>query len=164
MKILKKHVTHGKIPLTVYYTDIEDFNVLYVEAGTTGERDDVDGGKAHSYFSIKDAAGTVMETTKWGKPANGAGFAVRLDGDAELRTMIEALRFVLQVFEGEFDKKKVATSAEEKRLNRKANKLADFIAEALRESGANVMRSSGGLANMTVFGDDCDFVIDVDTI
>ena len=82
---------------------INNFNILSVEAGTTGLQGGDSGHGCRTFFSIKDEASTDIKVKAlkdykydFGKDI---GFEVRLGGDAELTTVIEALKFIVQTLE-----------------------------------------------------------------
>lgn len=92
--------------ITTYSREIESYNILEVEAGTTGYRggDTSHGGR--TYFRIQNEACTDMEIHSYSDRYNyyvsdECGVEVALGGDCELETMIQALKFIVKVLEDE---------------------------------------------------------------
>lgn len=83
--------------------EIEDFNILEVEAGTTGFCGGDSGHGARTYFRIEDLGCTDIRPIVI-ENGDESGIVVVLGGDAELRTTIEALKFITRVLE---DKAKI---------------------------------------------------------
>jgi hypothetical protein len=86
------------IELTTYSREVDNGNVLDVEAGTTGYQDNDGDHRSRTYFRITDAGCTDMQVTKC---SDGRGFQVVLDGDCELETIQHALKFITKVIEQE---------------------------------------------------------------
>ena len=82
-----------------YNIEITNANILEVEAGTTGYRGGDSGHGSRTYFRINDLGGTDITVNKISDKYGNGGFEVILGGDAELQTMIEALKFITQVLE-----------------------------------------------------------------
>lgn len=80
--------------------EIESFNILEAEAGTTGYKGGDSGHGSRTYFRIKDLASTDIEVNKLGDN-DCEGFEVILGGDSELETIIRALKFITKVLEEE---------------------------------------------------------------
>lgn len=92
---------HDKI-IPTYRTEIISANVLEVEAGSTGYCGGDSGHGGRTYFRICDLASTDMHTKIIRDDHNSQiGFEVSLGGDTELDTMIDSLKFILSVLEGE---------------------------------------------------------------
>ena len=91
--------------IETFTRDIVDCNILTVEAGTTGHRGGDTGHGGRTYFRIEDAASTDMTCEPYARKCkNGAvitGFEVRLGGDAELDTIIDALGFIRKVLKSQ---------------------------------------------------------------
>lgn len=91
--------------IETFACDIVDCNILNVEAGTTGYCGGDTGHGGRTYFRIEDAASTDLVCNAYtNKHANGAeskGFEVILGGDAELDTIIEALKFIQKVLKAQ---------------------------------------------------------------
>lgn len=90
------------ISIDTWKREIEDANILAVEAGTNGYH----GGDArkgcHTYIRIMDKGGTDIDARIIrDRHGNAAGIEVALSGDSELSTTIEALNFILKVLEEE---------------------------------------------------------------
>ena len=71
-------------------------NMLKAEAGTTGYRGGDSGHGGRTYFSLTDLSGTDIRASRSRK---ADGVQVLLGGDSELDTVIEALKFIVQVLE-----------------------------------------------------------------
>lgn len=87
----------------IYKTEIASANILEVKAGTTGFRGGDSGHGCRTYFSIKDLGGTdiaIYPTRSYGYSGYD-GVEVLLGGDCELSTIIEGLKFIIQVLEEE---------------------------------------------------------------
>lgn len=80
--------------------EIVDANILSVEAGTNGYHGGDTGHGCRTYIRISDEGGTDIDarvmTDKFG---DTTGIEIALGGDAELSTMIEALKFITMVLE-----------------------------------------------------------------
>lgn len=93
----------------IYKTEIASANILEVKAGTTGFRGGDSGHGCRTYFSIKDLGGTditIYPTRSYGFSGYD-GVEVLLGGDCELSTIIEGLKFIIQVLEEEKDNETV---------------------------------------------------------
>ena len=99
-EIKQKERTIDGVTFPTWERDVVSCNILSVEAGTTGPQGGDSGHGCRTYFRIKDEAATDMEIKptldRWGTVD---GFEVELGGDTELATMIEALKFIVHVFE-----------------------------------------------------------------
>ena len=73
-------------------------NSFLAEAGTTGYKGGDSGHGARTFFSIKDTCCSDIYTNIV-EAECGTGFEVRINGDTELDTVIEALKFIVQVLE-----------------------------------------------------------------
>lgn len=73
-------------------------NTFLAEAGTTGYKGGDSGHGGRTFFSIKDTCCSDIETNIV-EGDGGTGFEVRIGGDTELYTIIEALKFIVQVLE-----------------------------------------------------------------
>ncbi len=90
------------ITVPTWKRDVISCNILSVEAGTNGLKGGDSGHGCRAYFSIKDECSTDMEVTRFvDKYGREHGFEVRLGGDTELLTTIEALKFIVKVLEEE---------------------------------------------------------------
>lgn len=89
-------------PIVTYERDIWDANVLEAEAGTTGFMGGDAGHGGKTYFRIQDGVGTAINAIPLkGRNGESEGLEVLLSGDAELRTVITALKFIVSVLEDE---------------------------------------------------------------
>ena len=88
------------ITVPTWEREICSANILSVEAGTTGLKGGDSGHGSRTYFAIKDEGGTDIEIERLTDSiGRDRGFEVRLGGDTELETMIEALKFIVKVLE-----------------------------------------------------------------
>ena len=80
--------------------EIIDANILSVEAGTNGYQGGDTGHGSRTYIRISDEGGTDIDANvikdKFG---DTIGIEIALGGDAELSTMIEALKFITRALE-----------------------------------------------------------------
>ena len=78
--------------------EIYDANVLTVEVGTNGYKGGDSGHGSRVYLRFTDEGGTDLnarvQTTPYG---NTTEIEITLGGDAELSTMIKALKFAVKV-------------------------------------------------------------------
>lgn len=88
------------VDVETWEREIIDANILSVEAGTTGYRGGDTGHGSRTYIRISNEGGTDMDA-KVLKDRYGdtCGIEIALGGDAELSTIIEALKFITQVLE-----------------------------------------------------------------
>jgi len=86
-------------------TEIKEFescNMLRAEAGTTGPQGGDSGHGGRTYFSIRDIGSTDIQVRALSEMTRGGtGFEVKLGGDTELETIIDALKFIVRVLERE---------------------------------------------------------------
>lgn len=80
--------------------EIVDANILRVEAGTNGYQGGDTGHGSRTYIRITDESSTdISARVIKDKYGDTAGIEIALGGDAELSTMIEALKFITMVLE-----------------------------------------------------------------
>ena len=84
--------------ITTYITEIPNCNILEVEAGTNCPRGGDTGHGGRTYFRIQDLASTDIHANVIKNMGNG-GIEVSLGGDAELYTIIAALKFIVNTLE-----------------------------------------------------------------
>lgn len=85
---------------TVIEETKDNFNVLQVEAGSTGKCGGDSGHGCRTYFRIEDVASTDMTINKIADRFGFvSGFEVILGGDSELDSIIEALKFIVDTLE-----------------------------------------------------------------
>lgn len=91
-----------------YKTTIIGANILEVAAGTTGYCGGDSGHGGRTYFSIRDIGGTdiVVNVDK-----DHRGFDVKLGGDSELDTIIDALEFIAFALKEEIKKQEEKENA-----------------------------------------------------
>ena len=86
--------------IDIFTKKISDCNELEVKVGTNGYHGGDGGHGSATYISIKDAGNTSMEIqTLKDSDKNNIGFEIHLAGDAELRTIIESFKFILNTLE-----------------------------------------------------------------
>lgn len=102
MKAKMKKMKDGT-EMPVYSREIDDANILGVEAGTTGFMGGDSGHGGRTFFRIANLGSTDIRVKLSGEDGCD-GFAVMLGGDSELRTMIKALKFITWVLEEEAEK------------------------------------------------------------
>lgn len=78
----------------IHTKEIVHANILEVKAGTTGYCDGDTGHSGKTYFSIRDLGGTDITVN-----LIDGGFEVVLGGDAELATIIKALKYIKKKLE-----------------------------------------------------------------
>lgn len=88
------------VAVETWEREIIDANILTVEAGTNGYQGGDTGHGSRTYIRIADEGGTDMDArvikNRFG---DTVGIEIALGGDAELSTMIEALKFITKVLE-----------------------------------------------------------------
>lgn len=89
----------GSRRITTYSREIYSANILEVEAGTNGYCGGDTGHGSRTYFRIEDKSSTDMVPTIIEHLMGANGLEVALGGDCELATIIEALKFIVQVLE-----------------------------------------------------------------
>lgn len=82
------------VPIDIKEKEIVGANILKVQAGTNGYKGGDTGHGSRTFFGIYDVASTDMRVIK-----HDNGFEVRLGGDSELETIIEALKFIVETLE-----------------------------------------------------------------
>ena len=88
------------VEVETWEREIVDANILNVEAGTNGYQGGDAGHGARTYIRIRDEGGTDFNARVLrDKYGDATGVEIALGGDAELSTIIEALRFITQVLE-----------------------------------------------------------------
>lgn len=97
----KRRVLRDGTEISTYSREINNANVLEVEAGTTGFMGGDSGHGCRTYFRIEDACSTDMKVNSYTNKYGNAGFEVTLGGDCELETVIRALKFITKVLEEE---------------------------------------------------------------
>ena len=100
-KILDENASRYRFGFPIYKKEIA--SALEVKAGTTGFRGGDSGHGCRTYFSIKDLGGTdiTIHPTRSYDYSGYDGVEVLLGGDCELSTIIESLKFIIQVLEEE---------------------------------------------------------------
>ena len=80
--------------------EIIDANILSVEAGTNGYQGGDTGHGGRTYIRISDEGGTdISAKVLKDRFGDTSGVEIALGGDAELSTIIEALKFITKVLE-----------------------------------------------------------------
>ncbi len=92
------------VDIETWQREVIDANILSVEAGTNGYQGGDTGHGGRTYIRITDMGSTDIKakvlTDRYDKTT---GIEIALGGDAELSTMIEALKFITKVLEEERD-------------------------------------------------------------
>jgi len=88
--------------MRLYETEIVGANLLRVAAGTTGKRGGDSGHGCRTIIEIEDMGSTDITIEEIKNIGNG-GVRITLGGDEELRTIMEALRFILRTLEAHWD-------------------------------------------------------------
>jgi len=92
-----EHIKTNKRDGIITWTrEITSANILEVEAGTNGIKGGDTGHGSRTYFRIEDLSCTDMTAN-----VTKNGFEVRIGGDCELVTIIEALKFIADILEGQ---------------------------------------------------------------
>ncbi|HKP75435.1 MAG TPA: DUF1737 domain-containing protein [Longimicrobiaceae bacterium] len=79
-------------PIKLQSTEINGANVLDVSAGTNGYKGGDAGDGSRTEFRLRDRGGTDIEIAL---DRDGRGVTIRLAGDSELNTFIQALEFAV---------------------------------------------------------------------
>ena len=88
------------VEVETWKREIVDANVLSVEVGTTGYMGGDTGHGGRTFIRINDEGGTdISAKVIEDRYGDTMGIEIALGGDAELSTMIEALKFITQVLE-----------------------------------------------------------------
>ena len=82
--------------VTTFTRTIYSANILEVEAGSNGLHGGDAGHGARAYIRVKDLGGTCMEVEALKDKFDSQGVVIKLAGDCEIQTMIEALDFISQ--------------------------------------------------------------------
>lgn len=98
-EIIKGVRTLGGEKFTTYATSISGCNSIRVEVGTNGLKGGDHGHGSRTYFRIEDEYGTAIYAAPVKAGEETVGFEVRLGGDSELLTVIEALKFIVEALE-----------------------------------------------------------------
>lgn len=88
------------VAVDTFKREVVDANILEVEAGTNGYQGGDTGHGSRTYIRIQDMACTDLTV----KPTHNSygeadGVTLELGGDAELATIIEAMKFIVKVLE-----------------------------------------------------------------
>lgn len=88
------------VDVETWEREIIDANILSVEAGTNGYQGGDTGHGGRTYIRISDEGGTgISAKVLKDRYGDTSGIEISLGGDAELSTMIEALKFITKVLE-----------------------------------------------------------------
>ena len=88
------------VDVETWEREIIDANILSVEAGTNGYQGGDTGHGGRTYIRISDEGGTdISARVLKDRYGDTTGIEITLGGDAELSTMIEALKFITKVLE-----------------------------------------------------------------
>jgi len=77
--------------------EISNFNILEVEVGTTGSCGGDSGNGGRTYFALRDLGSTDLEVEvkNDGELDYNTEVIIKLGGDSELETFVEALEFAI---------------------------------------------------------------------
>lgn len=88
------------VEIETWEREIIDANILSVEAGTNGYQGGDTGHGCRTYIRISDEGSTdISARATKNRFGDTTGIEISLGGDAELSTMIEALKFIVKVLE-----------------------------------------------------------------
>lgn len=88
------------VDVETWEREIIDANILSVEAGTNGYQGGDTGHGSRTYIRISDEGSTdISAQVLKNQYGDTSGIEIALGGDAELSTIIEALRFILKALE-----------------------------------------------------------------
>ena len=88
------------VDVETWQREIIDANILSVEAGTNGYQGGDTGHGGRTYIRISDEGGTdISAKVLKDRFGDTSGVEIALGGDAELSTIIEALKFITKVLE-----------------------------------------------------------------
>lgn len=88
------------VEVETWECEIIDANILSVEAGTNGYQGGDTGHGGRTFIRISDEGGTdISARVLKDRYGDTSGIEIALGGDAELSTMIEALKFITKVLE-----------------------------------------------------------------
>ena len=88
------------VEVETWEREIIDANILSVEAGTNGYQGDDTGHVCRTYIRISDEGSTdIHAKVIENRYGDTMGIEISLGGDAELATIIEALKFITKVLE-----------------------------------------------------------------
>jgi hypothetical protein len=97
-EILKSEKEVNGVKVETWKREIWNANALEIEVGTTGYQGGDSGHGGRTYLRINDLASTDIDVNILKDTfGNISGFELKLGGDAELTTFIEALEFALKV-------------------------------------------------------------------
>jgi len=89
--------------LKMYETEISSCNILRVAAGTNGLKGGDSGHGSRTIIEIEDMGGTNINFKITPKLGNGL-LEIRLGGDTELETIIQAFEFIVRTLKRQVDK------------------------------------------------------------
>ena len=88
------------VEVETWEREIIDANILSVEAGTNGYQGGDTGRGCRTYIRISDEGSTdIHAKVIENRYGDTMGIEISLGGDAELATIIEALKFITKVLE-----------------------------------------------------------------
>lgn len=94
----RKQIVNG-IEVTTYQREIVFANILEIEAGTNGYCGGDSGHGSRTYIRIQDEGNTDIDITSIYDSFGVNGVEITFGGDSELKSIIEALKFVVLVLE-----------------------------------------------------------------
>lgn len=129
----ESEVTRGKVKvngvtLKTYKKQIDSANSIEVEVGTTGYMGGDSGHGGRTYLRIKDVTSTDLTCRLPSGAEHHGGVELLLGGDSELDTLIEALRFGVDVLSGEYERRQqMQLTGKQKREQRFFEYLNDVV-------------------------------------
>lgn len=130
---VESEVTRGKVKvngvtLKTYKKQIDSANSIEVEVGTTGYMGGDSGHGGRTYLRIKDVTSTDLTCRLPSGAEHHGGVELLLGGDSELDTLIEALRFGVDVLSGEYERRQqMQLTGKQKREQRFFEYLNDVV-------------------------------------
>lgn len=98
-RMLKDEYGEPDVEIKTYCGKEVSANALEVEAGTTGYKGGDSGNGCRAYFRIENFANSDLRVNAYNKGSDLVGIEVTTGGDTELYTLIEALKFIVNVLE-----------------------------------------------------------------
>lgn len=98
-RMLKDDYGEPDVGIKTYCGEEVSANILEVEAGTTGYKGGDSGNGCRAYFRIENLASSDLRVNAYEKDFGSMGVEVTTGGDTELYTLIEALKFIVNVLE-----------------------------------------------------------------
>lgn len=87
----------------IFKKELNNANILDVVAGTTGYEGGDSGHGCRTYIRIQNKGGTDLRINKIGSEYWDQGVEIILGGDTELYTIIDGLKFIINVLKNHLD-------------------------------------------------------------